>query len=66
MISAPVSLVMGPAVNALEQNVPNPFNPLTTFAYSLARPAHVRVVIYDARGAIIARLDQGQKPAGRH
>jgi hypothetical protein len=53
-------------VTALDQNAPNPFNPLTTFSYSLAEPAHVRIVIYDARGAVVAALDQGTQPAGKH
>ncbi|HEX6790247.1 MAG TPA: FlgD immunoglobulin-like domain containing protein [Candidatus Krumholzibacteria bacterium] len=61
-----VSVEIPPVVNALEQNAPNPFNPLTTFAYSLAAPADVTVVIYDTRGAVIARLEQGMQPAGRH
>jgi hypothetical protein len=64
--SMPVSLVVPAVTNALEQNTPNPFNPLTTFAYSLAAPARVSIVIYDTRGAIVARLEQGEKPAGRH
>lgn len=55
-----------PAPASLEQNAPNPFNPLTTFGYSLSAPAHVTIVIYDTRGAVVARLEQGTQPAGRH
>ncbi|HEX6790248.1 MAG TPA: FlgD immunoglobulin-like domain containing protein [Candidatus Krumholzibacteria bacterium] len=55
-----------PTPASLEQNAPNPFNPLTTFGYSLSAPAHVTIVIYDTRGAVVARLEQGTQPAGRH
>ncbi|HET6349847.1 MAG TPA: FlgD immunoglobulin-like domain containing protein [Candidatus Krumholzibacteria bacterium] len=65
-VSNPVSVDIPSAVTALEQNAPNPFNPLTTFHYSLAAPAHVRIAIYDTSGALVAILDQGEEPAGRH
>jgi hypothetical protein len=56
-----------PAVKTrLEQNAPNPFNPLTTFAYTLASEARVSIAIYDLSGALIARLEQGMQPAGKH
>jgi hypothetical protein len=51
---------------ALAQNSPNPFNPLTTFSYTLASPAQVSIAIYDLSGALVAKLDQGMQPAGRH
>ena len=66
VISEPVSVALPGATNYLEQNSPNPFNPLTTFTYSLAQPARVAIVIYDANGAVISRMDQGMQPAGRH
>lgn len=40
----------------LRQNRPNPFNPATTFAYSLAAPGHVRIAVYDAAGRELAVL----------
>ncbi len=52
---------------ALAQNVPNPFNPVTTIAYMLPEPARVSLDIYDVAGRLIRRLLQGDfQPAGRH
>jgi C1A family cysteine protease len=41
---------------ALEQNVPNPFNPVTHIAYSIPRAAHVELRIYDVTGKVVRRL----------
>ena len=32
---------------ALEQNEPNPFNPMTTIKFTLSNPAQARLEIYD-------------------
>ena len=40
-----------PVVPRLYQNEPNPFNPVTTFRYSLPQAGHVRLDVYDQRGA---------------
>ncbi len=45
---------------------PNPFNPSTTIAFSLAAPADVRLGIYDLQGREIARLVDGRQQAGGH
>jgi hypothetical protein len=59
--------VSSPVMNArLEQNVPNPFNPQTTIRYTLDAPARADIAIYDAAGAVVARLDEGMQPAGAH
>ncbi|HEX6791186.1 MAG TPA: FlgD immunoglobulin-like domain containing protein, partial [Candidatus Krumholzibacteria bacterium] len=50
----------------LFQNSPNPFNPSTTIAYALSSPARVTIEIADASGAVVARLDEGVRPAGSH
>ena len=50
----------------LEQNYPNPFNPSTTIAYTLAKPAGVRVMIYDVAGRLINVLVNEFQDAGRH
>jgi hypothetical protein len=55
-----------PAGASLQQNVPNPFNPTTEISYSLATPARAVVEIFDASGAVVARLDGGLQPAGIH
>lgn len=41
---------------ALEQNVPNPFNPLTQIVYSIPQAARVSLTIYDVNGRTIRRL----------
>jgi len=48
---------------ALLQNVPNPFNPVTTIRYSLAAQTHVSLRIYDVNGALVRVLvDDVQSP----
>jgi photosystem II stability/assembly factor-like uncharacterized protein len=53
-----------PAALSLAQNHPNPFNPSTTIAFSLARDAQVELKIFDARGALVRTLVDGTRPAG--
>jgi hypothetical protein len=50
----------------LEPNVPNPFNPRTTLAYTLPEAGPVRLAIYDIRGRLVVELDQSYASAGRH
>ncbi|MCD4829004.1 MAG: T9SS type A sorting domain-containing protein [Candidatus Cloacimonetes bacterium] len=54
------------AAFALEQNWPNPFNPTTTIAFSLAEPAHSTLCVYNLRGQRIATLADEAFEAGRH
>jgi hypothetical protein len=51
---------------ALDQNYPNPFNPRTTIAFVLPRDTHVRLRIFDAAGAEVARLIDASMQAGAH
>jgi hypothetical protein len=55
-----------PAVNTLLQNHPNPFNPLTMIRFSLARPGHASLVIYDVTGRRVRTLVDGSRDAGAH
>lgn len=50
----------------LERNYPNPFNPVTTLAYTLASAAEVSLTIHDIRGRMIDQLPGGYRAAGRH
>ncbi|MBK6736156.1 MAG: S8 family serine peptidase [bacterium] len=50
----------------LDRNYPNPFNPVTTIAYSLGSPAHARLEIFDATGRLVEVLVDESRGAGRH
>ncbi|MEZ4387612.1 MAG: M6 family metalloprotease domain-containing protein [Candidatus Krumholzibacteriia bacterium] len=55
-----------PGVTGLFPPYPNPFNPGTTVAFDLARPARAVLTVYDVRGRRVAELHRGDLPAGRH
>jgi hypothetical protein len=54
----PLSAAHGPVTyeNRLRQNVPNPFNPVTTIAFSVAERGRVRLAIYDVTGRRVRAL----------
>ncbi|MGD8395653.1 MAG: Ig-like domain-containing protein [Candidatus Eiseniibacteriota bacterium] len=52
------------AALTLSQNVPNPFNPMTTIEYAIERAGHVTVQIFDTRGSLIRILADGLHGAG--
>ncbi len=56
----------GPGVCAVTAVSPNPFNPRTTLAYSVARDGHVQLAIFDLRGRRVRALVDGARAAGRH
>lgn len=53
-----------PVVNALAQNSPNPFNPETRIAYSVAARGPVELTIYDVHGRRVRTLVRETKEAG--
>ncbi len=55
-----------PPVAALEQNVPNPFNPSTVIRFTLAREETIDLRIYDVSGREVAVLARGRAAAGPH
>ena len=65
-----------PSEFSLSQNYPNPFwsgassrfagNPLTQIQYAVAKPAHVRLMIYNIRGQEVMRLVDELQPAGNY
>lgn len=52
--------------NALEQNVPNSFNPRTEIRFSLARPGPAALVVYDMRGRAVRTLVSGELAADNY
>jgi flagellar hook assembly protein FlgD len=50
----------------LFQNFPNPFNPLTTIEYSVAKASPVELTIYDVRGQGVRTLVRENRLAGKY
>jgi hypothetical protein len=63
---SPVDDTALPAVTLLRHNVPNPFNPATTIAFSLASGGKTRLSIFDVRGMLVRRLVDETLAAGEH
>jgi hypothetical protein len=55
-----------PRTFGLEQNFPNPFNPTTTFRFTLTSQAHVRLRILDLLGREVERLVDEERSAGSY
>jgi hypothetical protein len=55
-----------PSVNALAQNCPNPFNPVTRIDFSLRESGHVSLRVYDTAGRLVRVLIDEQRNAGGH
>lgn len=50
----------------LDQNFPNPFNPVTTIRYHLSVRGNVKLEVYNMAGIRIAELDKGVRSIGSH
>lgn len=55
-----------PRRTALYANTPNPFNPVTTIPFDLARDAHVQLRVYDVFGRLVRTLVDGSLERKRH
>jgi hypothetical protein len=51
---------------ALEQNVPNPFNPVTAIRFALPAESEVRLDVFDVAGRLVRTLAGGRLAAGEH
>ncbi len=58
------SVPEAPRSYVLRQNYPNPFNPSTIITFSIGKPAHVVLQIYNTSGEMIITLSNGREPAG--
>ena len=68
-IAPPVATAIStplPAHTILPANYPNPFNRGTWIPYQLNAPGHVRLIIYDLRGALVREIDVGYREAGAY
>jgi flagellar hook assembly protein FlgD len=55
-----------PASIILNNNIPNPFNPMTTIGYELLSDSDVELSIYDMNGKKIITLVNDHISAGNH
>lgn len=55
-----------PAAFELQQNFPNPFNPVTMIHYQLPRDGQVLLTVHDLLGRQVAELVNSRRAAGRH
>jgi hypothetical protein len=62
----PVPAPAPPSRLVLDPPAPNPFNPSTRIRFELPVRAHVRLDVYDVRGRLVARLEDGPREAGVH
>jgi hypothetical protein len=55
-----------PTVFAVSENYPNPFNPITKFAYELPVTSPVELQLYDLNGRLVMDHNAGIKPPGKY
>jgi hypothetical protein len=55
-----------PVDYTLQQNHPNPFNPVTTINYNLPLKSQVELVVYNALGESVTQLVNEEKEAGKY
>ncbi len=55
-----------PAGFTLMQNHPNPFNSGTLIEFTLPRPSHLELTVFDVLGRSVRDVASGRYPAGEH
>jgi len=53
-------------VTSLSSNYPNPFNPITTVVFDMAREGYVYIEVYNSKGQRVRVLVDGVHGVGRH
>ncbi len=62
--SEEIEVVRAPVSFCLEQNYPNPVNPITTISYQIPHQEFVTLKVYDVLGNEIGTLVNEEKPSG--
>ncbi len=60
------SSVSAPMLWKLDQNFPNPFNPATRIAYSIAERSNVVLTMYNVLGRVVKEIINGTQDAGHY
>jgi len=63
-LSRTVEAQVPPSAFVLDQNFPNPFNPITTIRFAGPKDVAVRIVVHDVNGKTVATLFNGTAPGG--
>ena len=58
--------VTAPVAFNLLQNYPNPFNPVTQIEFTLEKPAHTTLSIYNVMGQMVTKLVDMKMASGKH
>lgn len=70
LIQSPVGVeLVGAGISprlALEQNRPNPFNPITSIGFELPKAGRATMRVFSIQGALVRTLVDGVMPAGRY
>ena len=55
-----------PKAYGISDAYPNPFNPVTSFEYTLGKDGMVQVAVYDLNGRMVSELVNGYQSAGSY
>jgi len=64
--SSPSDDPLIPAFTGLQPNTPNPFRDQTSINYTIDRAGRFELAVYNSRGQLVKRLEQGFAKAGWH
>jgi|GEM_PF-1999010 len=54
------------SIVAMEQNSPNPFNPVTKFSFAINKPGNASVRVFNTRGELVRTIVNQWFPQGQH
>jgi hypothetical protein len=59
-------ITIQPLAFGLEQNFPNPFNPITSIRFTIPESGNVNIRIYNVRGQLVRNLTDEYMSKGTH